>query len=113
MIDKKKEMLIEINKCKDTLTVAEAAEAFCTTWYGLEKSAESFKEIIKKVDKKTWIKFANTILISYLSSLYLNCDIDEEEQMKRIEDIGEAFSDNIKSIAISKKETVSNKNYDA
>ena len=112
-MDKKEEMLIKINKCKDKLTVADAAEAFCTTWYGLEKSTDSFKDVIDKVDEKAWIKFANAILISYLSALYLNCDIDEKEQTKRVDEVGKAFASNIKAVAIARKEDPSKKTYDA
>lgn len=112
-MNKKEEILININSCKDLLTVADAVEVFCRTWYSLEKSTVAFEKVIKKVSKKAWIEFANTLLLSYLSALYLNCDIDEEEQIERLEELTEVFEGIIETIDIVRDEDTSSKKYDA
>lgn len=93
MEDKKIELLDRIKADRNTLTVATVAEIFVTTFFGCIEKTNSGKKIKEKLTEPEFVKFANGMTDSFLSSIYGSASKNEEEFQERIAFLEEVHAD--------------------
>ena len=103
-MNKKEELLIKIHDCENTIEVSEVSEIFVQCITGLEKRVDGVKRIKSKIEEGEWNALINSISLTFLGAIYINCDITDEEKRKRALEFTNAFADSVKGMSISRKE---------
>ena len=103
-MDKKEELLIKIHDCESKIEVGDATDIFVQCIAGLEKRVDGVKRIKSKIEQGEWNALINSISLTFLGALYINCDIPDEEKKKRALEFADAFADTVKGVSIARKE---------
>lgn len=92
-LDPRFEFCKKVVMCYDLIKVSDASHIFLETLKKISTDNSYCRSIKEKVGEEEWTKFEMSLVLSFYSALYVNCEVPNSVKHQRIKEIMNAFKD--------------------